>query len=110
VASPTRRFGDLARLFKVLGDESRLRILSELQAGPSNVTRLTEKLKMSQPSVSHHLAILRMEKLVVARRSGKSVIYSLQARQVQSERAFRRLLGASTRLRLGNLLLGLAGK
>jgi len=109
MARSTRRFADLAKLFKTLSDESRLRILNELQAGPCNVRALVRKLRIPQPSVSHHLALLRMEELVVARRSGKSVIYSIQARQIRSEKAFRRLLGPSTGLRLGNLLLGLAG-
>ena len=91
----------------MLSDETRLRILIELQNGPRNVSTLVRKLKSPQPTVSHHLALLRGEELVVTRRDGKEIIYSLDGDSIPSERALRALLKDATGLRLGRLVLGL---
>jgi DNA-binding transcriptional ArsR family regulator len=96
----------MAQLFKTLGDETRLRILYELQQGPKNVTALVKKLKMPQPSVSHHLALLRMSDLVSTERSGKSIIYSINAEPVRYEKAVRQLVDQAG-LKIGHLVLGL---
>ncbi len=67
----------LAELFKLFGDESRLRILFALKEQELCVDELAEKLTMSQSAVSHQLRILKTGHLVQGRRDGKRIIYSL---------------------------------
>ncbi len=73
-----RRRADLqewARGFSLLSDPTRLGILQELSAGSKNVTALCKALGLKQPTISHHLGLLRMGRLVTGTRAGKSVIY-----------------------------------
>ena len=70
-------WGELADLFKVFGDSSRIRILYKLQEGEMCVQDIAEGLLMTQSAVSHQLKILKMSKLVKNRRDGKMVYYSL---------------------------------
>ena len=66
----------LTQLFKLLADETRLKILSYLlQAGELNVRSLCELLDQSQPAVSHHLALLKACGLIECRRGGKNNFY-----------------------------------
>ncbi len=60
-----------------LGDPKRILIFYLLADGPCNVTELTDALGVSQPTVSHHLKILRDRGLVRAERAGTSIYYSL---------------------------------
>ena len=69
--------GDVARTLRTLSDPTRLRLLGLLQDGEQNVTALRRKLGLPQPTVSHHLALLRSAGLVANRRDGKQVFYSL---------------------------------
>lgn len=67
---------DLARVFKLLSDETRLRILLYLARRKElHVRALCEILGQSQPAVSHHLALLRMAELIEPRREGKHNFY-----------------------------------
>lgn len=68
---------DLADLFKVFGDSTRLRILIELSEKEYCVNDLAGRLSMNQSAISHQLKVLKQSKLVKASRDGKSVIYSL---------------------------------
>ena len=70
----------LTALFKLLSDRTRLAILQLLSAGERNVTRLCEELDLPQPTVSHHLGLLRMSRLIDNRRSGKQIFYKLNGR------------------------------
>ncbi|MHC2070350.1 ArsR/SmtB family transcription factor [Bremerella sp. T1] len=66
----------LVQLFKLLADETRLKILSYLlQAGELNVRSLCDLLDQSQPAVSHHLALLKTCGLIESRRDGKNNFY-----------------------------------
>jgi ArsR family transcriptional regulator, arsenate/arsenite/antimonite-responsive transcriptional repressor len=70
---------DLVQVFKLLSDETRLRILLYLaQERELHVTALCDKLGQSQPAVSHHLALLRVAGLIEARRDGKHNFYSVR--------------------------------
>lgn len=70
---------DLVQVFKLLSDETRLRILMYLaREGEHHVTAMCEKLGQSQPAVSHHLALLRVSGLIEARRDGKHNFYSVR--------------------------------
>jgi ArsR family transcriptional regulator len=75
----------LAKLFEVLADGTRLRVLFLLGGGEKNVTELTAALNVPQPTASHHLALLRTGGLVANRRSGKNVYYRLQGDAVACE-------------------------
>ena len=68
---------DLAELFKVFGDSTRIRILFVLFEAEVCVCDLAEALGMTQSAISHQLRILKQNKLVKARRDGKSIFYSL---------------------------------
>lgn len=70
---------DLVQVFKLLSDETRLRVLLYLaREGELHVTALCSKLGQSQPAVSHHLALLRVAGLIEARRDGKHNYYSVR--------------------------------
>ena len=68
---------DLADLFKVFGDFTRIRILFVLFEAEVCVCDLAEALDMTQSAISHQLKILKQARLVKSRREGKSVFYSL---------------------------------
>ena len=68
---------DLAELFKVFGDSTRIRILFVLFEAEVCVCELAQALQMTQSAISHQLKILKQNKLVKSRREGKSIFYSL---------------------------------
>ena len=68
---------DLAELFKVFGDTTRIRILYALFESELCVYDIAEILNMTQSAISHQLRILKQAKLVNSRRSGKQIYYSL---------------------------------
>lgn len=68
---------DLAELFKVFGDSTRIRILYVLSCAEVCVCDIARVLNMTQSAISHQLRILKQNKLVKSRREGKSVFYSL---------------------------------
>ena len=73
---------EAAELMKLLSDPTRLRVLALLRPGEMNVTTLCERLGLAQPTVSHHLGLLRSAHLVQTRRAGKSIYYSLNPQYV----------------------------
>lgn len=68
---------DLAELFKVFGDSTRIRILYVLFESEMCVCDIAQLLGMSQSAISHQLRCLKQSKLVKYRREGKTVFYSL---------------------------------
>jgi DNA-binding transcriptional ArsR family regulator len=66
-----------ARLFSALGDETRIKIVKLLSEGEQNVDDLTRLLDVSQPTISHHVRILRENGLVQSEKRGRSIYYSL---------------------------------
>ena len=68
---------DLAELFKVFGDSTRIRILFVLFEAEVCVCDLAQALNMTQSAISHQLKILKQNKLVKSRREWKSIFYSL---------------------------------
>lgn len=68
---------DLAELFKVFGDSTRIRILFVLFEAEVCVCDLAQALNMTQSAISHQLKILKQSRLVKSRREGKSIFYSL---------------------------------
>ena len=75
---------ELAELFKVFGDSTRIRILYVLLEAEVCVCDLAEVLNMSQSAISHQLSILKRSRLVKNRREGKSMFYSLADEHVRT--------------------------
>lgn len=73
----------LADMLKSLADPTRMQILGLLRQQPLCVMEITLALGMSQPAISHHLRILRQNRLVRARKQGKHVMYSLYDEHVE---------------------------
>jgi DNA-binding transcriptional ArsR family regulator len=67
----------LVSVFRLLSDKTRLNILLSLARGERNVTSLCEELRLPQPTVSHHLGLLRGNNMIANRRKGKQVFYAL---------------------------------
>lgn len=68
---------DLADLFRVFGDSTRIRILYALYENELCVNDITEALGMTQSAVSHQLKILKQSRLIRSRREGKQMFYAL---------------------------------
>lgn len=68
---------DLADLFKVFSDSTRLKILRLLYNGEFNVNDIAKQLSMNQSAISHQLQKLRTFKLIKSRRDGQTIYYSL---------------------------------
>ncbi|HEX3021114.1 MAG TPA: metalloregulator ArsR/SmtB family transcription factor [Lachnospiraceae bacterium] len=68
---------DLAELFKVFGDTTRVKILCALFESEMCVCDIAALLNMTQSAISHQLRVLKSAKLVKSRKSGKTVYYSL---------------------------------
>lgn len=73
---------DIAELFKVFGDSTRVRILSVLFEKEVCVCDIAELLNMNQSAISHQLRILKNANLVKNRRDGKTIFYSLKDNHV----------------------------
>jgi ArsR family transcriptional regulator len=68
---------DLAQLFSILGDGTRMRILFLLRNEETTVQSLADSLDMTHSAVSHHLRLIRPYQLVKSRKKGRNVFYSL---------------------------------
>lgn len=75
---------ELADLFKMFADSTRIKILYDLFDGEKNVTEICEDIDMNQSAVSHQLRALKTAKLVKSRREGKSIKYSLDDDHVKT--------------------------
>lgn len=69
--------------FKAFGDSSRLRILRILSKREMTVNEIAKAAKMSQPTVSRHLGILRAAGVVAGRREGQRIYYALEKKAVE---------------------------
>ncbi len=74
----------LTSLFRLLSDKTRLTMVMLLSNGERNVSSLCEELRLPQPTVSHHLALLRTNHIVSCRRDGKQVFYVLNGKENKS--------------------------
>ena len=75
---------DLAELFKVFGDSTRVRILFALFESELCVCDIAKLLGMTQSAISHQLRVLKQARLVSSRRDGKTIYYSLCDDHVKS--------------------------
>lgn len=74
---------DLADLFKIFGDTTRMRILYALFESEMCVCAIAEYLGMTQSAISHQLRVLKDNNLVCSRRQGKTIYYSLADEHVR---------------------------
>ena len=77
-------FEELAALYKIFGDASRVKILCALTQSPMCVSEISAFLSISQSAVSHQLRILKTSNLVKTRRDGKNIIYSLTDEHIKT--------------------------
>ncbi len=77
IMPPEERLYDLAELFKVFGDSTRIKILFALYESELCVCDIAALLGMTQSAISHQLRVLKGSKLVKFRREGKEIFYSL---------------------------------
>ena len=75
--SDEANFHKMSEMFKVMNDPTRLRIINALMISEMCVCDITALLGMTQPSISHHLKVMRQSELVKYRRDGKIIYYSL---------------------------------
>lgn len=75
---------DLADLYKIFGDSTRIKIMYLLLRSEMCVCDIADVLNMNQSAISHQLRVLKQNKLVKNKREGKSVIYSLADQHVMS--------------------------
>lgn len=80
---PEEQIYDLAELFKIFGDSTRMRILFVLFETELCVCDLAEALKMTVSAISHQLRILKQNKLVKSEKRGRSVFYALADEHVR---------------------------
>lgn len=101
VRAPDPLIRDLADMFRLLADRTRLKIvLALMQARRLNVSALKVLVKQSQPAVSHHLTLMRSAKLVDFERDGKNNYYFLASDKLRDllARFFATAEGASLTL------------
>lgn len=94
--------GEMAALMRLVGDATRIRILGLLHAGERNVSTMCDDLDLAQPTVSHHLGLLRTAGLLSTRRAGKQIYYSLNSTHVSADE-----IDGSLRLQTGRIRLRL---
>lgn len=70
---------DMYAIFKAIGDPVRLDILKLLSEGPKSVGEIVDSFDLAQPTISHHLGILKHAGLVATRKENRSIIYSLNS-------------------------------
>ena len=76
-------FNNLAEFFKILGDTTRVKILSALDKNEMCVCDIANVLNMSKSSISHQLGTLRRMNIVKCRKQGKEVYYTIDDDHVQ---------------------------
>jgi DNA-binding transcriptional ArsR family regulator len=75
-----------APLFAALGDETRLRIVSQLGDGPRSITALTAGSRITRQAITKHLRVLEKARLVHGARHGRETVWQLDRRRVEEAR------------------------
>jgi ArsR family transcriptional regulator len=75
---------DICITFKALGDPVRKAILKAICCEPLSVGEIVERVKLSQPAISHHLRILREAGIITAEKKGTTIFYSLNKDALES--------------------------
>ena len=80
---PREKFYDLAALFKVFGDSTRIKMIWALFEAEMCVCDIASLLNMTQSAISHQLRVLKRARLIKRRRDGKIVFYSLDDKHIE---------------------------
>jgi DNA-binding transcriptional ArsR family regulator len=80
--------GASAPLFAALGDETRLRIVTQLTAGPRSIARLTEGSDVTRQAITKHLRVLEDVGLVHAKKHGRETMWTLEAKRLDDARLY----------------------
>ena len=91
----TEQVAYYADLFKVLSDETRLKILQLLTDGELCACDIIEEFNITQPTLSYHMKILREKDLVTTRREGNRILYALDRENVDALISFTQSIGTS---------------
>ena len=83
---------EIATIFKAFCDENRIRILQLLLDGEKCACRLLEEMNITQPTLSHHMKILCDSGIVVGRKEGKWIHYSLSEEGIERAKRYLALL------------------
>jgi len=75
---------NVAEIFKILGDGTRIRIIDALFHNELCVCDIADVLKMSQSAISHQLRLMRTTRILKQRKEGKNVYYSLEDQHIKS--------------------------
>ena len=78
------KYKEYAQFFKVLSDPNRLMIIDMLSCGELCACVILEKFNITQPTLSHHMKSLCDSELVIGRKEGKWIYYSLSEKTVQT--------------------------
>ena len=78
----------MAAMFKAFADENRIQILELLRDGERCACRLLEEMKITQPTLSHHMKILCDSGIVVGRKEGKWMHYSISEEGLENVRNY----------------------
>lgn len=70
-------FLELADIFKLMGSETRLKIVSLISQGELSVGGISDKIKMNTSAVSHQLKEMKLHKIICSRKCGQTVYYKL---------------------------------
>lgn len=79
---------DVALICRALGDANRLQIIEMLSTGEKCACKMLEKFEITQPTLSHHMKILRACELVSVRKEGKWAHYSLNCETLEAYRSY----------------------
>jgi len=79
-----RAFLAEAAILRAIGHPLRIRILNEILSNQCNVTKICHSLEVSQAAVSHHLAVLKDVGIVIGKRKGSEVFYSIETPFIKS--------------------------
>lgn len=81
---PESQLADVAELFKIFGNLTRVRIIFVLFQHEECVMDIAQKLEMTQSAISHQLRVLKQSRLVTSRREGKTIFYALADSHISS--------------------------
>lgn len=79
---------EIVKMLKAMADENRLNILKQLQEGSCCACELLDSLKISQPTLSHHMKLLHDAKLVQAKKEGRWMHYELDQNHFDQLKTF----------------------
>jgi DNA-binding transcriptional ArsR family regulator len=92
-----------APIFAALGDETRLRLVSRLSAGPLSIAKLTAGSRITRQAVTKHLRVLEGARLVRSARQGRETLWQLDPRRIEEARYYLDLISKQWDAALGRL-------